>query len=81
MNAEEFLKKKHNYAGIFDEYIKKWGRNDSDVKQQLGLKYRAFTVFMENGKWKKLLKHPILFFLVGLIRLITFASYWSRPKS
>jgi len=69
-----YLSKKDYYAKSFNKYIKRWGEDDADVKKQLGIRYRYFTVFVENGKWKKLLKHPqlsfqmlFLRFLVGLI--------------
>lgn len=35
-------------------------RTDPIIKKQLGLWYRLFGVFLENGKWKKLLRHPML---------------------
>ncbi len=75
LSLAEFIKKKHNYASIFDEYIAKWGRDDPDVKKQLGLSYRAFIVFVENGKWKRILTKPHLFLSVGIIRFITWISY------
>lgn len=71
----QFLKKKHNYAGIFNEYIQKWGNDDEDIKKQLGLKYRAWDVFVENGKWKQVLAKPQLFLALGVIRLLTWISY------
>lgn len=72
-----YLKKKIKYIGTMDEYVNKWGKDDVDIKKQFGLKYRFFSVFIENGKWKKILIHPILFccvfflkFLVGSVYLI-----------
>ena len=57
----------------FDKYIEKWGKEDPIIKKQFGLWYRFFGVFMENGKWKKLIKNPFstlgiyfLRFMVGL---------------
>lgn len=70
-DLKKYLNKKGYYAQKFDEYIVKWGKNDSDIKKQFGLYYRFFGVFIENGKWKKLLAHPILtggmYFLRGLV--------------
>ena len=43
-----------------DVYIEKWGKDDQDVKKQFGIYYRFFGVFLENGKWKRLVAHPIL---------------------
>jgi glycosyltransferase involved in cell wall biosynthesis len=68
-----YLNKKGYYAQSFDTYINSWGKNDPDIKKQLGLFYRYFGVFLEQGKWKRLFRHPVLMggmywlrFLVGL---------------
>lgn len=68
-----YLSKKDKYLNTFDGYIKKWGGNDPDLKKQFGLGYRYFGVFFENGKWRKIVRHPVLAvsmffvrFLVGL---------------
>ena len=72
-NLQKYLSKKQYYSKNFDLYIKKWGKNDPDIKKQFGLWYRYFGVFLEDGKWKRLLRHPLLAggmftlrFLVGL---------------
>jgi len=84
-NLKKYLKKKQYYSQSFDKYIKKWShidgfasygikaKDDPDIKKQFGLWYRYFKVFTEDGKWKRLLAHPILAggmftlrFLVGL---------------
>lgn len=72
-----YLKKKAYYAKSFDGYIAKWGRNDPDIRKQFGLWYRYFGVFLENGKWSKLLAHPLLSmgmyslrFLVGVLYIL-----------
>ncbi len=57
---KKYLAKKKYYLGNIEVYIKKWGKNDPDVKKQFGFYYRYFGVFFEDGKWKKLLRHPIL---------------------
>ncbi|MFH1048253.1 MAG: hypothetical protein V1732_01165 [Patescibacteria group bacterium] len=54
------MNKKGYYAKSFGAYINKWGKNDSEIKKQLGFYYRFIGVFIENGKWKKLIAHPIL---------------------
>lgn len=59
-NLKSYLDKKSYYANSFDTYIAKWGKDDADVKKQLGFFYRFIGVFIENGKWKKLLRHPVL---------------------
>lgn len=60
MTVKRYLSKKGKYAEIFNGYIKKWGKDDPDIKKQLGFWYRYFGVFIEKGGWKKLLRHPIL---------------------
>jgi len=54
-----FLKKKAYYSASVDAYRTKW-RNDRICRRQLGLGYRFFGVFVENGKWRRLLRHPLL---------------------
>lgn len=80
LTLSQFLKKKHHYAGIFDEYVAKWGKDNPDIKKQLGLRYRALGVFVEKSKWKKIANNPFLFFLTGLIRLVTFISFFIKSK-
>ena len=72
----QYIAKKSYYAKSFFKYIDKWDRSDSDVKKQFGISYRFFFVFIENGKWIKILKNPqlvlgmvFLRFFVGLVYL------------
>jgi len=66
-----YLSKKGKYINTFDGYINKWGKNDPDIKKQFGIWYRFFGVFLEKGKWKKLITHPLLtigmYFLRGMV--------------
>lgn len=63
----EYLKKKDYYAKSMKKY-KELNPND----KVLDWKYRCFWIFLENGKWKKILRHPILFSCVmGIILLRT----------
>jgi len=82
-NLLNYLKKKQYYSKSFKTYIKKWGKNDPDIKKQFAFSYRYFGVFIETGKWKKLIEHPALalamFFLrilVGIIFLLSFFVYY-----
>ena len=59
-NMNRYLKKKGYYKDGIQKYIKKWGSNDKETAKQLGMRYRLFGVFVEKGKWKKLIKHPLL---------------------
>jgi len=76
-SLKKYLSKKLYYAKSFDYYIQKWGKDDPMIRKQLGFYYRYFGVFFENGKWKRLVVHPILVlemyflrFTVGFIYLI-----------
>jgi glycosyltransferase involved in cell wall biosynthesis len=73
-NLLKYLTKKRYYMKSFDAYVNKWGSEDADIKKQLGISYRYVRVFTENGKWKKLLLHPVLtvgmYFLKGLVGII-----------
>lgn len=70
-----YIKKKEYYAKSFSKYIAKWGKNDSDIKKQFGLRYRFFEVFIEKGKWRKVIQHPILFIGTMLLRIQVGLSY------
>lgn len=63
------------YAPSLDRYIARWGRNDPEVARQFGLRYRFFGVFVENGKWRKLLKHPILSVSMLLLKVLMASAY------
>ncbi len=64
------LKKKNKYLGAFESYINKWGRGDEDIKQQFGWYYRFIGVFFEQGKWKKIITHPVLFLGIYFLKCI-----------
>ncbi len=55
----KYLRKKSYYVPGLTQYKKKW-KNDLEVKKQLGFWYRYLIVFIENGKWILLIKHPFL---------------------
>jgi len=55
----KYLKKKSYYSLGIQKYRKKW-KNDLDTQKQLGFWYRYFIVFLESGKWRRLIKHPFL---------------------
>lgn len=80
MTAKTYLNKKSKYAVTIDDYVKKWGRNDPDIKKQFGLYYRYFGIFWEEGKWKKLLAHPILALGMYSLRIIVGFKFLMRNK-
>lgn len=59
-NLARYLGKKAYYAGSLAAYVDRWGRDDPDVRRQLGPWYRYVGVFVERGKFLRLLRHPIL---------------------
>lgn len=69
-DLKKYLAKKGYYAKSFDRYIEKWGNNDPDIKKQFGFWYRYFVVFLEDGKWKRLITHPILVFGMYYLRFM-----------
>ena len=79
-NLKKYLNKKAYYAKSFDKYIAKWNKDDSDIKKQLGFYYRFIGVFVENGKWKKLIRHPILVLGMFTLRFFVGIKYITRNK-
>lgn len=77
-NLKKYLQKKAYYASSFDTYIKKWGKDDPDIKKQFGWIYRYIIVFVANGNWKRIIKHPILtigvYFLKSLVGFVYILS-------
>lgn len=73
-----YLNKKGYYAQSFDTYINFWGKNDPDIKKQLGLFYRYFSVFLEQGKWKRLFRHPVLMLGMYWLRFLVGIKYIMR---
>lgn len=76
LTLKRMLEKKAYYSKSMTAYQAKW-RGHPALKKQFGLVYRFFGVFVERGKWKRLLRHPVLAFVmyfermaVGLIYLI-----------
>lgn len=80
-NLRRYLKKKAYYVKSFDKYIKKWGKDDSIVRKQLGFWYRYFGVYLENGKWKKLIIHPLLTFGLYFLRFLVGVQYIKVNKT
>jgi glycosyltransferase involved in cell wall biosynthesis len=77
-NLKKYINKKGYYAQKFDQYIAKWGKNDPDIKKQLGIYYRFFGVFLENRKWKNMIVHPILTAGMLALRFFVGLKYLAR---
>ncbi len=74
-NVNKYLGKKNHYVKTLTKYIEKWGKNDLDIRKQLGIQYRLFGVFLEKGKWKKLVRHPLLTIAMYFLRLRVAIGY------
>jgi len=78
-NESDFTVKKYiAKKGYYLEelfYIERWGKNDPEVKKQFGLWYRFFGVFFENGRWRKLIRHPILAAGMYFLRVLVGARF------
>jgi len=80
-NLRKYLNKKSYYAKDFQRYIDKWGKDDPVIKKQFGLGYRYFGVFVEYGKWKKALIHPVLLSGVFVLRFFVGIGYLLKRAS
>ena len=79
-NEEQFalrnyLRKKSYYTDNFGVYIRKWGNDDPDIKKQFGMYYRFIRVFAERGKWKKIVRHPVLALGMYILRFLVGVNY------
>ena len=70
------MSKKAYYAKSMSAYQAKWAGHPA-LKKQFGLFYRYFWVFVENGKWRRLLGHPVLAAVMYLERVAVGAVYLS----
>jgi glycosyltransferase involved in cell wall biosynthesis len=77
-NLGKYLKKKEYYSKNLNVYIEKWGKNDSDIKKQFGFYYRFIGVFVEKGKWKKMVLHPLLSLGMYFLRFLVGIKYLTR---
>ena len=75
LSFKRMLAKKAYYTRSFAAYRAKWPGHPA-VKKQFSAYYRFIGVFGEQGKWRRLLRHPILFaavlferFAVGIVYL------------
>lgn len=68
LTYKRMLEKKAYYTKSFAAYKAKWPDHPA-VKKQFSPFYRLVGVFVENGKWLKILRHPILFALVMFERV------------
>lgn len=81
LSLKEYLQKKEKYNLTFGDYIKKWGADDDDIKKQFGFYYRYLGVFIEKGKWSRVICSPMLFLAVLSIRTLVGFSYINQKFS
>ncbi len=74
-NLSNYLKKKKLYSDTLDKYIEKWGKEDLIIKKQVGATYRLMGVFIEYGKWKRIIKKPYLAFATFVLRCLVGLYY------
>jgi glycosyltransferase involved in cell wall biosynthesis len=74
-NLEKYLKKKKYYGLGINRYVEKWGANDLETMKQIGIWYRLLGVFVEKGKWKKLIRKPLLMMAMYYLRLRVGLAY------
>lgn len=68
------LAKKAYYAKSVDAYRRKW-KDDAICRRQFGIAYRFFGVFVERGKWRRLLRHPVLAAVMFAERFLVGVTY------
>ena len=74
LTLKRMLEKKAYYTKSMATYQAKW-KDHPALKKQFGLYYRFLGVFIENGKWKKLVRHPILAFVMYFERFAVGLTY------
>ena len=74
LTLKRMLEKKAYYTKSMATYQAKW-KDHPALKKQFGLYYRFLGVFVENGKWKKLVRHPILAFVMYFERFAVGLTY------
>ena len=74
------MHKKAYYSKSVAAYRAKWS-DDKTCRRQFGLYYRFFGVFVENGKWKRLLRHPILAAVMYMERIAVGFTYLMNRRT
>ena len=74
LTLKRMLEKKAYYSKSMAAYQAKW-KGHPALKKQFGLYYRFLGVFIENGKWKRLITHPILAFVMYFERFMVGLTY------
>ena len=76
LTLKEYIKKKAYYV----KGQRRFKELHPDAKV-LDLRYRCFIIFIENGKWKLLLRHPIMTFKLVFLLIIRGIIYFENTIS
>ena len=74
LTLKRMLEKKAYYSKSMATYRAKWSGHPA-LRKQFGLYYRFLGVFVENGKWRKLIRHPILAIVMYFERFAVGLTY------
>ena len=74
LTLRRMLEKKAYYSRSMAAYQAKW-KGHPALAKQFGIGYRFFGVFVENGKWKRLLRHPVLAVVMYVERFAVGLTY------
>ena len=74
LSLSRVLAKKAYYSKSMSQYREKW-KGHPAVRRQFSAWYRLFWVFVENGKWRRLLRHPVLAAVMYFERLLVGVTY------
>ena len=80
LTFKRMLEKKAYYTKSFAAYQAKWAGHPA-VKRQFSPWYRFVGVFCEQGKWKRLLRQPLLALVMYAERLAVGLVYLANRKS
>ena len=74
LSLARLLAKKAYYSKSMAAYRAKW-RGHPALRRQLGVGYRFFGVFVEKGKWRRLVRHPVLAAVMYAERVLVGLTY------
>ena len=74
LTLKRMLEKKAYYSKSMATYQSKWSGHPA-LRKQFGLYYRFLGVFIEDGKWRKLIRHPILAIVMYFERFAVGLTY------
>jgi len=74
----KYFKKKAKYISTLEPYIRKWGKNNPAIRKQFGFFYRYIGIFVEKGKWKKIISNPVLSLLAFTLKISLGVMYLSK---